>query len=217
MTVTDGDKDNTDRPGDPNESAAGKPGGEAEGKADGVADGKKRGTLRETIGLIALGVVVALLLQAFVIGQFWIPSGSMENTLMVGDRVVVNKLNGAADRGDIVVFKGWDGQDTIKRVIAVGGDTVECCDAKRLSVNGVPLDETYIHPDDYPSKQRFKEKLPKGKLWVMGDHRSGSSDSREIYHGPIDEDDVIGRAFAIVWPFSRATILSRPETFDRVR
>ncbi|RBQ15171.1 signal peptidase I [Spongiactinospora rosea] len=180
--------------------------------------GKKRGSLRETVGLIAIGVVIALLLQAFVIGQFWIPSESMQNTLQIGDRVIVNKLHGSADRGDIIVFRGWDGSDTIKRVIAVGGDTVECCDAKRrISVNGVPLDEIYVHPDDYPSKRKFKTKLAAGKLWVMGDHRTASSDSREEYNGPVDEDDVIGRAFAIIWPFSRATILSRPETFARVR
>ncbi|MCG5219059.1 signal peptidase I [Streptosporangium sp. KLBMP 9127] len=181
---------------------------------------RRKGGFRETVGLIVAGIAVALLLQAFVIGSFWIPSESMENTLKVGDRVVVNKLNGSADRGDIVVFKGWEnGEDTIKRVIAVGGDTVECCDKKkRITVNGTPIEEQgYLFKGDFPSGDPFKEKIPPGRLWVMGDHRTGSADSRDERHGTISEDDVVGRAFAIYWPFSRATILSRPETFDRVR
>ncbi|MFD0665535.1 signal peptidase I [Thermocatellispora tengchongensis] len=175
------------------------------------------GGIRETVFLTLAGVVIALLVNAFVIGSFWIPSESMEDTLLVGDRVIVNKLNGDAERGDIVVFKGWNGLDTIKRVIAVGGDTVECCDAKkRITVNGVPIEEKgYLHPDDYPSGESFKEKVPQGRLWVMGDHRSASSDSRD--HGTIAESDVIGRAVVIYWPFTRMTVLSRPETFDRVR
>lgn len=178
---------------------------------------RKRGALRETVTLIGLGVVIALLLNTFVMGSFWIPSESMENTLLVGDRVIVNKLHGATDRGDIVVFSGWNGLDTIKRVIAVGGDTVECCDAKkRILVNGVPLDESaYLHPDDFPSGESFKETVPPGRLWVMGDHRSASGDSRD--HGTIAESDVIGRAFAIYWPLSRMKILSRPEAFEKVR
>ncbi|SDQ97587.1 signal peptidase I [Thermostaphylospora chromogena] len=178
---------------------------------------KRGGGVRETVGLVLVGVIIALLLNTFVIGSFWIPSESMENTLVEGDRVIVNKLNGEVERGDIVVFRGWSGLDTIKRVIAVGGDTVECCDAqRRITVNGVPIDEkAYLYPDDHPSGDEFKETVPEGRLWVMGDHRSASADSRN--HGTISEDDVIGRAFAIYWPLSRMTILSRPEAFDRVR
>nr|BFE87378.1 hypothetical protein GCM10020093_099790 [Planobispora longispora] len=187
----------------------------------GKAHPQKGGGLRETLFLLVSGVVVALLLQAFVFQSFYIPSESMENTLLKNDRVVVNKLNGDAERGDIVVFKGWDGEDTIKRVIAVGGDTVKCCDSKgRITVNGVPLEEkAYIHPDDFPSGDEFEKVVPEGRLWVMGDHRSASFDSRRHeeneQNGAISEDDVIGRAVAIYWPFSRATVLSTPDTFTQ--
>jgi signal peptidase I len=179
-----------------------------------------KGGLRESIFLLVCGVGVALLLQAFVFQSFWIPSESMENTLVENDRVIVNKLHGATERGDVVVFKGWNDEDTIKRVIAIGGDTVKCCDAKkRITVNGVPLDEgSYLYPDDFPSGE-FEKVVPKGRLWVMGDHRTASADSRAHEEhegeGSISEDDVIGRAFAIYWPFSRATILSTPETFAK--
>ncbi|GAA3444872.1 signal peptidase I [Planomonospora venezuelensis] len=181
----------------------------------------RKGGLRETLFLLVSGVVVALLLQAFVFQSFWIPSESMENTLLVGDRVVVNKLHGAVERGDVVVFKGWDGKDTIKRVIAIGGDTVKCCDAqKRITVNGVPLDEkAYLHPDDFPSGDEFEKVVPEGRLWVMGDHRAASHDSRgheeQEANGAILEEDVIGRAVAIYWPFSRAAVLSTPDTFTQ--
>ncbi|MFC4057574.1 signal peptidase I [Planomonospora corallina] len=194
---------------------------EPSGKKDHSSGKKKGGSLRETLLLLVSGVVAALLLQAFVFQSFWIPSESMENTLQVDDRVVVNKLHGAAERGDVVVFKGWNGEDTIKRVIAIGGDTVKCCDDKgRITVNGVPLDEkSYIHPDDFPSGDEFEKVIPQGRLWLMGDHRTASQDSRsweeQAGDGTIAEDDVIGRAVAIYWPFSRAAILETPETFAR--
>ncbi|MEU9831248.1 signal peptidase I [Streptosporangium sp. NPDC048047] len=181
----------------------------------------KGGGLRESILLIASGVVAALLLHLFVIESFSIPSESMENTLKDGDRVIVNKLHGETERGDVVVFTGWRDEYTIKRVIAVGGDTVRCCDAQgRITVNGVPLDEkAYLHPDDFPSGQKFEKVVPEGRLWVMGDHRSASADSRshekQQGEGTISEDQVVGRAFAIYWPFSRATVLSTPGTFAR--
>jgi signal peptidase I len=182
----------------------------------------KRSALRETLVLLTVGVVSALLLRAFVLQTFWIPSESMENTLLVNDRVAVNVLPGAPERGDIVVFKGWDGIDTIKRVIGVGGDTVKCCDAqRRITVNGVPLDEEgYLYPGDYASGGSFEVKVPAGRLWLMGDHRTDSRDSRDFHEhegdGTVPESDVRGRAFAIYWPLSRATILSRPDTFAKV-
>ncbi|GAA4194427.1 hypothetical protein GCM10022252_38840 [Streptosporangium oxazolinicum] len=183
----------------------------------------KGGGLRESLFLLVCGVVVAMLLQAFVFQSFWIPSESMQNTLLVGDRVVVNKLHGDSERGDIVVFRGWNNEDTIKRVIAVGGDTVKCCDAKkRITVNGVPLEESsYLFSEDFPSGESFEKVVPQGRLWVMGDHRTASADSRaheeRLGEGSIPESDVIGRAVAIYWPFSRATVLSRPESFLKVR
>ncbi|GAB2467729.1 hypothetical protein GCM10027187_39880 [Streptosporangium sandarakinum] len=181
----------------------------------------RKGGVRDILFLLLCSVVVAILLQVFVFRLFWIPSESMENTLKEGDGVVVNKLYGAAERGDVVVFKGWDGQDTIKRVIAIGGDTVKCCDAKkRVTVNGVPLDENnYLHSDDFPSGEEFEKVVPKGRLWVMGDHRSASRDSRsheeQEGEGTIAEDAVIGRAVVIFWPFSRMAMLSTPDTFTQ--
>ncbi|MGW0809732.1 signal peptidase I [Nonomuraea sp. NPDC002799] len=192
-------------------------------KAEGVAKEKKKGGFRETVLLLVMGIGIALLLQAFVVGSFYIPSVSMENTLLVNDRVFVNKLSGKPDRGDIVVFKGWNGEDTIKRVIGIGGDKVVCCTAdKRITVNGTPLDETsYLYPDDFAGGDKFDVTVPAGKLWLMGDHRTASADSRshtgEPGKGFISEDAVIGKAVVRYWPLSRGYLFSRPDTFDKVK
>ncbi|MCK2221529.1 signal peptidase I [Actinomadura sp. ATCC 31491] len=192
-------------------------------KAEGVGKEKKKGGFRETLLLLVLGVGIALLLQAFVVGSFYIPSVSMENTLLVNDRVFVNKLAGKPERGDIVVFKGWNGEDTIKRVIGVGGDHVKCCDAKkRITVNGTALDETsYLHPGDFASGDKFDVTVPAGKLWLMGDHRSASADSRAHMEEPgggfISENDVIGKAVVRYWPLSRGYLFARPDIFDNVK
>ncbi|MEW9534526.1 signal peptidase I [Microbispora sp. NPDC049125] len=188
---------------------------------------KKTSSLRETLYFTLGGIVVALLVHTFVLQSFYIPSASMEKTLLINDRVIVNKLAyrfGSVERGDIVVFKGWDGEDTIKRVIGIGGDTVKCCDAKRrITVNGTPLDEEdkYLYPGVYPSGQEFQVKVPQGRLWLMGDHRNNSMDSRYFLddpnHGTIAVSDVTGRAFARYWPLSRLSMLSRPPTFSDVR
>jgi len=113
-------------------------------------------------------------------------------------------------------------EDLIKRVIAVGGDTVQCCTGGHMLVNGVPLDEPYLYPSDLgtPSQTDFGPiKVPVGKLWVMGDHRSVSEDSRahrtQPGQGFVPVSDVIGRAFTIVWPLNRAKILHRPDTFQQ--
>lgn len=198
------------------------PAGETEGAPAAKRKGKgKGGGWLESVLLIAGGVVVALLLRTFVIGTFWIPSESMEDTLIENDRVIINRLSGPPQRGDVVVFKGWDGIEWIKRVIAVGGDTVKCCDSKhRLSVNGVPVDEDYLHPGDYASGESFEVKVPKGRLWVMGDHRVASRDSRaymkDKYSGTISEDAVLGRAWAVYWPPSRMKLLSTPKAFEKI-
>ncbi|MFO7253567.1 MAG: signal peptidase I [Actinomycetes bacterium] len=208
------------------EKNAGQNGAQTTGK-NGGKDAAERPAKRrksgwaESLLLIAGGVAVALLLRAFVIGTFWIPSESMENTLLENDRVVINRLSGSPQRGDVVVFKGWDGQEWIKRVIAVGGDTVKCCDKKhRLSVNGVPLDEDYLYPGDYASGESFEVKVPKGRLWVMGDHRVASRDSRAFindkYSGTISEEAVLGRAWAVYWPPSRMKLLETPKVFEKV-
>ncbi|MER5625164.1 signal peptidase I [Streptosporangium sp. NPDC002544] len=217
--------------------------------------GKKKGSFwKELPVLIVVAVVLALIIKTFVIQAFYIPSESMENTLLTNDRVLVNKLVYRVrdiERGDVVVFSGvdsWDPEivleepsnpvtgffrwvgtafgvvpgekDYIKRVIGVGGDTVKCCDAQgRVTVNGVPLDEDYLYPGDVPSQRFFEAKVPEGRLWVMGDHRLVSLDSRSHLGDPgggtISVDKVIGRAFVIVWPFSRATTIPIPDTFGQ--
>jgi signal peptidase I len=215
---------------------------------------KKRPFWRELAVIVVAALVLTILLKAFVVQVFSIPSGSMENTLMVGDRVLVNKLVyhfRSIDRGDIVVFSGqgswdppappasgdpivraWDdlsnlvgisapGTDYIKRVIGLPGDHVVCCDAQgRVTVNGVPLNEkSYIYPGASPSLIRFNIVVPRGRLWVMGDNRADSDDSRYRLNDPgsgtIPESAVVGRAFVIIWPTSRIGDLPIPGTFQQ--
>ncbi|MBL7497030.1 signal peptidase I [Frankia sp. CNm7] len=213
--------------------------------------GDGRGSfLRELPVLVLIAFVLALLIKALLVQAFWIPSESMERTLLINDRVLVNKVIyhfRDVHRGDIVVFNG-DGtgfqshesaieppsngfsrfirgvqnllglgapsdKDFIKRVIGVGGDTVSCCDdAGRVIVNGKSLDETYLFEND--SQPFDPVKVPEGQLWVMGDHRSASSDSRA--NGTIPTSAVVGRAFVKVWPLSRFGFLSTPDTFDGI-
>ena len=197
--------------------------------------------------------VLTLLVKAFIIQVYRIPSASMENTLEVGDRVLVNKVvyhfRGIA-RGNVVVFSGQDswGPDApppssnpvvrvfddvlsglglhsdqtyyIKRVIGLPGDHVACCTDGKVTVNGVPLTEDqYLFPGNPPSTFKFSDVVPAGHLWVMGDHRSDSDDSR--YHsgdpggGAIPENQVVGRAFLIIWPPSQLRDLPIPTTFQQ--
>ena len=197
---------------------------------------------------VALGVV--LLITTFLVKPFSIPSGSMENTLQVGDRVLVNRAVFKVrdiERGDVVVFDGsgsfvppqvapdrdpitgalvWVGQsfglvapdstDFIKRVIGTGGDRVTCCDAQgQITVNGAPLVEDYLFPGDAPSLQPFDVKVPDGMLWLMGDHRSASADSRSHMGDPgggfVPESSVVGRAMTVVWPISRIQNIPLPD------
>jgi signal peptidase I len=228
---------------------------------------KKRRTRsfwRELPLLIVIALAIALLIKSFVVQAFYIPSSSMENTLDIGDKVLVNKLVyhfRSVQPGDIVVFNGdgsWDpvpapaksssdplvrlydvtlyplyhsilglfgtapGQtDYIKRVIGVPGDHVACCNANGdVTVNGVALHEQpYLYPGNAPSTQHFSITVPAGRLWVMGDHRSVSWDSRghmsDPGNGTIPENKVIGRAFMIVWPPSRWRVLAIPSTFGQ--
>ncbi|MFB6398008.1 signal peptidase I [Polymorphospora lycopeni] len=209
--------------------------------------------------LLVVAFCLAVLIRTFLLQAFYIPSGSMEDTLLVGDRVLVNKVvYDMRDpvRGEVVVFRGteaWAPQleeepaggffaqlgrtlgdlvgvgrpgekDFIKRVIGVPGDRVQCCDEQgRLTVNGHPLDESsYVlrnSPLELPPSagdcgpRRFEEVVvPPGQLFVMGDHRLVSQDAR--CQGPVPIDNVIGRAFAVVWPYSQWSSLSVPETFD---
>jgi len=110
-------------------------------------------------------------------------------------------------------------QDLIKRVIGVGGDKVACCTAGRLTVNGVPLREPYLFPHDPPSATRFAVTVPAGHLWVMGDHRSASADSRahldQPDHGMVPEGNVVGHAVLRIWPARRFATLPVPATFHQ--
>jgi signal peptidase I len=210
--------------------------------------------------LLVVAFCLAVLVRTFLLQAFFIPSGSMEDTLLRGDRVLVNKVVydlRDPQRGEVVVFHGTDAwaphkpvetppsflakvgrtigdlvgvsqpgeKDFIKRVIGVPGDRVRCCDdGGRVTVNGVSLDEPYVirnAPVDMPPNtgecrsRRFTEVVvPPGQLFVMGDHRLVSKDAR--CQGPVPIDNVIGRAFVIVWPVSRWTSLEIPGTFDPV-
>ena len=215
---------------------------------------KQRSFWRELPILVAVALLLAVVIKTYAIQAFYIPSGSMENTLEINDRVLVNKIVyhiRDIHRGDIVVFNGdgsWDpgpvpvtgnfiqqfadgfssmfgfghpGDILIKRVIGIPGDRVACCDAQgRVTINGVPLTEgSYLYPGSAPSLSRFNIVVPPGRLWVMGDNRFFSDDSRDHQGDPgggtIPESAVIGRAFIIIWPPSRWRILPIPATFEQ--
>ncbi len=209
--------------------------------------------------LVCVALLIAWVLKTFLVQAFVIPSGSMEQTIRIGDRVLVDKFTpwfGAEPhRGDVVVFQdpgGWlenekkepdnapvgikqgkelltfigllpsdDEQDLIKRVVAVGGDTVRCCDKQgRITVNGTPLNEPYLHPGNKPSRMKFTVNVPAGRVFVMGDHRANSADSR--YHlkdpnrGTIGEDRIVGKAVVIAWPFDHWRRLEEPGVYASV-
>jgi signal peptidase I len=194
--------------GDPDDD-----GDDRDGNAE-DADAKPRRRWRRTIlewlGVIGGGIAIALLVEAFLIQAFWIPSPSMEPTLDVGDRVLVNKLSYRfhdVNRGDVVVFErppgastGQNGEvkDLIKRVIALGGDTIEAKEGN-VYVNGEQIDEDYLEPGT-PTDNLPLTTIPEGQLFVMGDNRTNSEDSRIF--GPIDEDAIVGRAFIRVLPIT---------------
>lgn len=206
--------------------------------------------------LIGIALVLALLIKTFLVQAFSIPSNSMQNTLQVGDRVLVDKLTpwfgSEPDRGEIVVFEdpgGWlnespvpeptglggaiqtvlsgiglmpsaSDQDLIKRVVAVGGDRIECKRGGPVEINGKPLDESYLFPGNTPcdDKPFGPVEVPVGKMWVMGDHRQDSLDSRyhqKLDNGMIPTDKVVGRAIVVAWPVTRWSALPVPDTFEQ--
>ena len=222
---------------------------------------RRRSAVKEIPLLVGVAVLIALVLKTFLVQAFVIPSGSMEQTIRIGDRVLVDKFTpwfgSQPKRGDVVVFKdpgGWlageqttttkddpivvkqikegltfigllpsaNDKDLIKRVIGVGGDHVKCCDTQgRVTVNGVPLTEQdYLYPGNAPSTQPFDITVPQGRLWVMGDHRGNSADSRAHmntdYGGTVSLNSVVGRAMVIAWPLGHMTSLKEPKTFSSV-
>ncbi|MEU0432146.1 signal peptidase I [Streptomyces sp. NPDC006290] len=178
---------------------------------------------------VLICLVFLLLISRFVMQPFEIPSGSMESGLRIGDRVLVNKLayrfGSEPQRGDVVVFDGtgyFGNADYVKRVVGVGGDHVVCCDKEgRLEVNGQSVDEsTFLYRGDSPSEVPFDIVVPERALFLLGDHRSRSRDSRDHLGSPgggmVPVGDVIGRADWIVWPEGHWTRLTRPDAYAAV-
>ncbi|PYI37994.1 signal peptidase I [Arthrobacter psychrolactophilus] len=209
---------------------------------------------KELLTIVVIAVVLSFLIKTFLFRAFYIPSGSMENTLEIQDRIFVNLLVPepmSLKRGDVVVFKdsqGWlpateaagssnwlgdaatfiglapdsSEQHLVKRVIGLPGDHVSCCSADgKLTVNGVAITEPYLFPGATPSDTTFDVVVPAGHLWVMGDHRNNSMDSRAHNDlngtGFVPIDDVEGRAVVIAWPLARWGYLGNfPDVFDAV-
>jgi signal peptidase I len=209
---------------------------------------RKGSVLREFPILVIVALAVSLLIKTLIVQFFFIPSGSMENTLQVQDRVAVNKIPFIAkniNRGDVVVFRdpsNWlpepyvgnenkivakvkealvlvgvlpnpAKQYLVKRVIGVAGDEVICCTKSgKLTVNGKVADEPYIFAGNKPSEMKFNVTVPEGKIWVMGDHRSASADSRyhqdDVNNGFVPVSKITGRAYAIIWPLKNIGIIS---------
>ncbi|CAB5240153.1 unannotated protein [freshwater metagenome] len=210
---------------------------------------RKGSVLREFPILVIVALLVSLVIKSFLVQFFFIPSGSMQNTLQIKDRVAVNKvpfISRTISRGDVVVFRDpahWlpepdasnsgsivakikEGfvavgilpnpakQYLVKRVIGVAGDHVICCDAKeRLMINGKSIDEPYIFKGNKPSEMTFDITVATGKIWVMGDHRGASADSRyhqdDINKGQVPLTRVTGRVVAVIWPFNNAKLISK--------
>lgn len=208
---------------------------------------RKGSLFREFPILVIVALAVSLVIKTFLVQFFYIPSGSMENTLQINDRVAVNKLpfiGNSIHRGDVVVFRDPDNwlpeaftgdqnkyiakvkeafvavgvlpnpakQYLVKRVIGVAGDKVECCSTnKKLMINGKEIKEPYIFAGNSPSDSNFNVTVPAGKIWVMGDHRAASADSRfhqeDINHGMVPTSKVTGKVVGIIWPIKNLGIV----------
>jgi len=209
---------------------------------------RKGSVLREFPILVIVALAVSLLIKTLLVQFFFIPSGSMENTLQIQDRVAVNKLpfiSKNISRGDVVVFRdpsNWlpepfvgdenkivskvkEGlvlvgvlpnpakQYLVKRVLGVAGDEVICCTKSgKVTINGKVAVEPYIFAGNKPSELKFNVTVPEGKIWVMGDHRSASADSRyhqdDVNNGFVPVSRITGRAYAIIWPIKNIGIIS---------
>ena len=166
--------------------------------------------IREWVVIVAVALVASIVIRSYVFQTFYIPSGSMEPTLMIGDRIVVDKLSvdfGSINRGDIVVFKappaencgGEPVTDLVKRVIGVPGDTLSS-KGNTILVNGKPLKEAWSHWEPLGPAINPTTVKP-GNYFVMGDNHNNSCDSR--YWGTVPKSLIIGKAFVRIWPFNR--------------
>ncbi|MEU6235232.1 signal peptidase I [Kitasatospora sp. NPDC047058] len=173
------------------------------------------------IGLGLLLLVGGFAVMALDYRPYGIPTGSMTPTLKVGDTVAARKIDGkTVGRGDVVIFRdhAWGGELMVKRVVAVGGDTVATGDDQRLTVNGKPVDEPYLAAQDSQGTA-FSVEVPPGRLFLLGDNRQGSMDSRlhlEIDGGTIPADEVEARVEATVLPFGRTGLFARTSAFDGI-
>ncbi len=216
---------------------------------------KKGSLLKELPILVVVALVVSLFIKTFVVQFFYIPSGSMENTLQIKDRVAVNKvpfISRSINRGDVVVFRDPDDwlpeiidydtnkyvskaksalvavgvlpnptkQYLVKRVVGVAGDHIVCCTkAGNLTINDFEVTEPYIYAGNKPSEMKFDVTVPEGKLWVMGDHRGASADSRyhqeDINKGFVPVSRVTGRVVAVIWPFKNITYVPKVDVLKK--
>ncbi|MDO5719302.1 MAG: signal peptidase I [Actinomycetaceae bacterium] len=210
--------------------------------------------IAEYAAIVVVALIIASVVRAFLMQAFWIPSGSMKETLSIGDNVLVSRLTPTVKevhRGDVVVFQdelgwlsppteaaGWKktaentlifvglrpahgDQHLIKRVIGLGGDHVQCCDDQGLlQINGVSVDEPYLAPGSNNALQPFDVVVPEGKLWVMGDNRNNSADSRAHMGAPseafVDENSLVGRVIAVSWPIQHWSNPNHNEVFAAV-
>jgi len=215
----------------------------------------KGSLLKELPVLVVVALVVSLLIKSFLVQFFYIPSGSMENTLQIKDRVAVNKvpfISKTINRGDVVVFRDPNNwlpeivdygtnkyvakaksalvavgvlpnpakQYLVKRVIGVAGDHVVCCTKDgNLTINGEEVIEPYIYAGNKPSEMQFDVTVPAGKLWVMGDHRGASADSRyhqeDINKGFVPVSKVTGRVVGVIWPFKHITYVPKVDVLKK--
>ena len=216
---------------------------------------RKRSFLKEFPFLIVVALVVSLFIKTFIVQFFFIPSGSMENTLQIDDRVAVNRIpfiSNNIKRGDVVVFRDPDNwlpaadietapfviakakaalvavgvlpnpakQYLVKRVVGVAGDRVICCTTTgKITVNGQEMVEPYIYAGNVPSDMNFDVTVPKGKLWVMGDHRGASADSRyhqeDINKGFVPLNRVTGRVLAVIWPIKNFSLVPNVDALNQ--
>jgi len=216
---------------------------------------RKRSFFQEFPVLIVVALVVSLFIKTFIVQFFFIPSGSMENTLQVDDRVAVNRvpfISNNIKRGDVVVFRDPDNwlpaastetapyviaklkaglvavgvlpnpakQYLVKRVVGVAGDHVVCCtNTGKITVNGKVMNEPYIFAGNVPSDMNFDVTVPKDKIWVMGDHRGASADSRyhqeDINKGFVPLNRVTGRVLAVIWPIKHISLVPNVDALNQ--